>query len=97
MRVITEEAINAFYNKKRFKKNNTEVYVGEFTTMLILFTHTIAYLHHNNNDLEITTAGYNTATTRDRLNGIPGVHVTSRKGQLRLNGSEWDGKLIKIY
>jgi hypothetical protein len=25
------------------------------------------------------------------------VHVTSRKGQLRLNGAEWDGKLIKIY
>jgi len=95
MRVITEESINAFYNRKRFKKQNTEVYVGEFSTQLILFCHTIAILHENG-DLEVTTANHNTATTRNRLNGLKEVHVTCRNGNLRLNGSSWDGKLIRL-
>jgi hypothetical protein len=95
MRVITEQAINAFYNRKKFKKQNTEVYVGEFSTQLILFCHTIAILHENG-DLEITTANHNTATTRNRLNGLKNVHVTNKKGELKLNGELWDGKLIRL-
>lgn len=95
MRKITEEAIKAFYNKKRFKKQNTEVYVAEFTTLLILHGHTIAILY-SNNKIEVTTAGWNTTTTRDRLNGLDGVHVTSKKGELKLNGQSWDGKLKEV-
>jgi hypothetical protein len=95
MRTITEESINAFYANKRFKKRNMEVYVGEFTTQLRLNGHTIAILH-DNDLLEITTCGYNTNTTRDRLTALKGVTVRTKLGQLYLNGKKWDGKLIKI-
>lgn len=95
MRKITEESIDAFYSKKRFKKRNMEVYVGEFSTQLSLHGNTIAYLD-DDGVLEITTCGYNTNTTRDRLNGLKNVTVKTKLGQLYLNGEEWDGELIKI-
>jgi hypothetical protein len=95
MRKITEESINAFYANKRFKKRNMEVYVGEFSTQLRLFGHTIAILN-DNGVLEITTCGYNTNTTRDRLSALKGVTVRTKLGQLYLNNKEWDGELITI-
>ena len=95
MRKITEEAIEAFIDGKRFKKRNTEVYEGEFTTFLILHSNVIAY-RYDDGSIEITTCGWNTPTTRERLNGIPGVHVRSLKKQLYLNNQEWDGTLIRI-
>ena len=96
MRKITEEAIEAFYKRKRFKKQNTEVHVGEFTTTLRLHGNTIAILHYND-EVDITTANWNTNATRERLNGLRGVHVSSKKGELILNGSPWDGKLTRLW
>lgn len=96
MRKITEESIDAFLNNRRFKKKNTEVYIGEFNTLLILFGNTIAYRDNLSGNMEITTCGWNSATTRERLNGIPSVHIKSLKKQLYLNGQQWDGKLIRI-
>jgi hypothetical protein len=95
MRKITEESINAFYANKRFKKRNMEVYVGEFSTQLRLHGHTIAILN-NNGVLEITTCGYNTKITRDRLSALKGVTVRTELGQLYLNGKEWNGNLTTI-
>ena len=95
MRKITEESVNAFYANKRFKKRNMEVYVGEFSNQLRLYGHTIAILN-DNGVLEITTCGYNTNTTRDRLSALKGVTVRTKLGQLYLNGKEWDGELITI-
>lgn len=95
MRKITEESINAFYSKKRFRKRNMEVYVGEFATQLRLHGHTIAILN-DNGMLEITTCGYNTNTTRDRLSALKGVILRTKLGQLYLNNVKWDGKLITI-
>ena len=48
------------------------------------------------NRLQITTAGWNTVTTRERLNGLPNVSVIQRKGKLYLNGKEWDGEWIEV-
>ena len=96
MRKITEESIDAFYANKRFKKKNMEVYVGEFSTQLILHGHTIAILN-NNGMLEITTCGYNTNTTRDRLSALKGVTVRTKLGQLYLNNVKWDGKLTQLF
>lgn len=44
----------------------------------------------------ITTAGWNTKTTKDRLNALPNVSVKTIKGQLMLNDKEWDGSPIKV-
>lgn len=43
----------------------------------------------------ITDAGWNTVTTRERLNGL-GCQVHTQKGQLYLNGEKWDGKWIDL-
>jgi hypothetical protein len=95
MRKITEEAVKAFINRKRFKKNNTEVYIGEFTTLLFLFSNAIA-IKYDDGSIEITTCGWNTRTTIERLNGIDGVSIRKTKKQLYLNNEPWDGTLIKI-
>jgi len=95
MRKITEDSINAFYNKKRFKQRNMEVYIGEFSTQLRLHGNTIAIMN-DNGVLEITTCGYDTRTTKDRLSALKGIKVRTRQGQLYLNNKEWDGELITI-
>jgi hypothetical protein len=96
MRKITEEAIDRFLDCRVFKKSNTEVSIeyklGEWVSILKLFGNTIAELNHNTRILKITTAGYNTTTTRERLSGLPGVSVRSKQGQAYLNEEEWDGK-----
>ena len=78
---------------------------GEFNVMSIvdndvavmyLFDNEIAFYNPTTKVLQITTAGWNTATTRERLNGLPNVSVTQRKGQLYLNGKEWDGELTVV-
>lgn len=95
MKRITEESINAFYANKRFKQKNTEVYIEKDNTQLKLYNHTIAILY-DNGLLKITTAGWNTHTTRDRLNGLKNVSVKTKLGQLYLNNKKWDGEIITI-
>lgn len=64
----------------------------------------VLYLHGNPiarrrldlGTLEITTAGWNTTTTKERLNGIPGVRVHTKAYQLFLNDKPWDGNWIAI-
>ena len=95
MRKITKESINAFYNRKPFKKSNMVVENGEGKTYLKLFGNVIATLDEVN-ELFITTAGWNSVTTRDRLNGLNEVRLGTKKGQLYLNNIPWDGKLTNI-
>jgi hypothetical protein len=94
MRKITQEAVVAFYNRKQFKKDNTRVDVDATIAHMYLFNNRIATI--NANGLFITTAGWDTPTTKERLNGLRGVHVYTYKGQLYLNGKEWDGREIKV-
>ena len=53
--------------------------------------------------MQVTTAKFNTVTTRDRLNMLPGVWVRCRKGNLQINFTndqskwqDWDGQWINI-
>jgi len=46
--------------------------------------------------VHITTAGYDTVTTRSRLNEIPGVHVNKVRGALQLNGKPWNGSWTDV-
>jgi hypothetical protein len=46
--------------------------------------------------LAITNAGWFTNTTKERLNGIPGVSICQKKGDWYLNGRKWDGGWITI-
>ena len=95
MRKITKESIKAFYNREPFKKSNMIVENKEEKTYLKLFNDTIAMLDEAN-ELFITTAGWNSVTTRERLNGLNEVSLGTNKGQLYLNNIPWDGKLVNI-
>lgn len=46
--------------------------------------------------LFITNAGWESNTTKERLNGINGVSIQQKKGVWYLNGTEWNGELIKV-
>ena len=95
MRKITKESIQAFYNREPFKKSNTIVENIEGVTKLKLHNNTIAKLDEND-ELFITTADWNSVTTRERLNGLSGVRLGTSKGQLYLNNVPWDGELVNI-
>ena len=95
MRKITKESIKAFYNREPFKKSNMIVENIKGVTKLKLHNNTIAELDENI-ELFITTANWNTRTTRERLNGLTEVRLGTKKGQLYLNNIPWDGKLTNI-
>ena len=80
MRKITQQASDAFFNRGNFKGKNT--YVTCFATIshLYLFNNRIARRHEG--DTFFTLAGYNTATTRERLNGVLFGKITTKKGKV---------------
>lgn len=87
MRQITKEAVDAFLNGYYYKKSNMEVTCGQM------------YLHGNkiawfdiNGQLWISHCGYRTNTTKERLNGLPGVNIRQRNYQWYLNGEEWNSR-----
>lgn len=99
MRKITQGSVNAFINSKNYKQANTEIVVNETSssgtiTQMFLFGNLIA--EHSDTGLSITNAGFQTNTTKERLNGLPGVRISQKNGQWYLNGREWDGEWIKI-
>ena len=94
MRKITADAIRAFRNGNKFKRDNTEVRIYGQQWLLMLHNHVIASLEPEG--LFITSAGWETPTTKERLNGLPNVHIVQKNFQWFLNGEAWDGSLIKI-
>ncbi len=97
MRKITSESVNAYLNAKEFKKSNMSVTLLPNVTILKLYGNEIAYLYNDpQKTLSITDAGWETVTTKERLNGIPNVKISQIKGKWHLNGVEWDGKLIDV-
>jgi hypothetical protein len=46
--------------------------------------------------LQISNAGWASNTTKERLNGIPGVHIKQKNWTWYLNGQEWDGGWKRI-
>jgi len=101
MRKITQDAIRAFTNMQPFKRGNTEVKIlkdeGSLKpnfARLILHGNTIAEKSHKG--IQITSAGWKTNTTKERLNGLPNVNITQKDFVWYLNGHAWNGGWIKI-
>lgn len=90
MRKITSKAVEALMNGYDYKCGNTEI------------RKTAMYLHGNKiawrvkSMLFISNCGYFTATTKERLNGLPNVTIQQIKGEWYLNGKKWDGKTIRV-
>lgn len=85
MRKITEQASNAFHNARDFRSGNTQVNRRIDGVELTLHGHTIA--KNTSEGLHINLCGWNTNTTRERLNGLQGVRLHTKKGQAFLNGN----------
>ena len=95
MRKITSDAINAFMCRETFSRDNTQVTVHPTDTRLLLHGNLIATIDLMGN-IKVTNAGWATNTTKERLNGIPGVSIQQKNYQWYLNDKEWDGGWITV-
>lgn len=105
MRKITKESINAFLNRREFKKQNMEVVKLGFNDYdnyyLQLHGNTIAVLYQDNK-IEITNAGWESNTTKERLNGLIYLSGSNFKPIYQknwvwyLNNEEWNGNFKPI-
>ena len=89
-RQITKEIVKAFMNDQAKRMGNSEVHTDFISTRLYLFNNLVAIKKKDTGKIEVSMAGYPTVTARERLNGIPGVSITQRKGIQYLNGVEID-------
>jgi hypothetical protein len=97
MRKITIETVMAFMEARPFRKDNMTIEVLPNVTIMRLFGNAIAYRYNDpDRTLSVTNCGWKSATTKERLNAIPGVHIRQTKGKWYLNGEAWDGKLIDV-
>lgn len=88
MRKITIDACAAFEARRNFSHGNTDVLVDDDSTTLCLHGSAIAK-RDSDGRLLIRTAGYPSATIKERLNGLEGVRVWHEYGVLHLNGKRW--------
>lgn len=95
-RKITQDAISAFMSGQKFNRDNTTVFVGETGTSSLHLHGNLIARRFPCGRLEIGNGGWSSNTTKERLNGIPGVSVCQRKGVWYLNGVEWDGWWIQV-
>lgn len=72
MRKVTRDASQAFINGTPFKSGNTQVRVSDGHISLQLHGHTIATRPHGRplGETVLSLCGWNTPTTRERLNGL---------------------------
>jgi len=95
MRKITKEAVDKFLSKTPFRKSNMSVEEIGGVYKLKLHGNTIATIDELG-VLSVSNAGWTTNTTKERLNGIPGVRVHQKNWNWFLNGVEWDGSWKRI-
>ena len=95
MRKITKEAVSKFLNRETFKKSNMEVDEGYGQFRLKLHGNVIATIDELG-VLSVSNAGWASNTTKERLNGIPGVRVNQKNWNWYLNGNEWSGEWTRI-
>ena len=95
MRKITSEAVDRFLNRSEFKKSNMAVSIEEGITYLKLHNNKIAALLADGR-MWVSNAGWRSNTTKERLNGLPGVNIYQRNWEWFLNNQPWDGKPVYI-
>ena len=93
MRTITNESVNAFINGRSFKKANMKVELHEDNVFLYLHDNMIA--NREGNKLFITHCGWQTTTTKERLNGVLDAfnlpRLSQKKGVWYIGTEEFNG------
>ena len=95
MRKITQESVKNFIDGVPFKKSNMSVTREGTIYYLKLHGNKIA-ARLEDGRMWISNAGWDTPTTKERLNGLPGVNIIQRNWNWILNGMQWDGTPIFI-
>lgn len=90
MRKITLDIVKSFRNGLTRKIGNSRT-DGE---SLWLFENKIAEWRHE--ELWICNGGWNSVTTKERLNGLPGVKIQQVNGTWYLNSREWNGGWVSV-
>lgn len=91
MRRITKEAVDAFMDGRHYKKSNMDVR----DNCMYLHGNKIAWFDRNK-QLWISNCGWQSNTTKERLNALPNVNIVQRNYQWYLNGQPWNGQEICI-
>lgn len=97
MRKITREACRAFECQRNFKRGNTEIkrFINNEVNMEYrLHGNLIAYSCPKG--IFISNGGWSSNTTKERLNGLSGVHIHQKNFTWFLNGEAWNGDWVKI-
>lgn len=90
MTKVNKNAAESFIDFIPYHGDNTVVViVSESEAILALYGHAIA--KNENGKISITNAGFETKTTKSRLNSIPGVDIVVIDSVWYLNGNEWNG------
>ena len=90
MRQITQKIVHAFNGRYALKIDNSRT-DGH---TLWLFDNRIA--EWRSDGLWISNAGWNSKTTKERLNGLSGVRIQQVRGNWFLNGRLWDGGWVNV-
>ena len=91
MRKIETEMQTAIANRKNWSKSNTSVSANdEGTTFVTLHGNLIAQIS-NNGDMKLSSCGWQTVTTKSRLNAIldvflHNVHIVQRQFEWYIDG-----------
>lgn len=94
MKIVTQNAVNCFNKGGNATFSNTQVTTSNGVTKLFLFGNLIAV--KENGVTRISNAGWGSNTTKERLNGLVGVHIQQKKGEWFLNGEKWNGNWKQI-
>lgn len=93
MRKITKQAVEALTQRKKFSKNNTEVDYDSTNGRWCMYLHGNLIAELNDfGALLIRNAGWFSNTTKERLNGLPGVSIYQKNYKWYLNGQHWNGE-----
>jgi beta-xylosidase len=91
MRKITREIVAAFMMRETKRIGNS------YTDGTTLYLHDNAIAKFDKDGrLWITNAGWKSNTTKERLNGLPGVSIHQRNYTWYLNDEPWNGDWVRI-
>jgi len=90
MRQVTQLAVTNWLMRKKFRRGNTHT----DGTTLYLHGNPIAKIDDSDGLVYVRSAGWETNTTKERLNGIAGVHIHQKNYEWYLNGCLWTNSHI---
>jgi hypothetical protein len=90
MKKVTNQILSAFYNNESKTVQNTK------TDGKAIYLHGNKIAEKRSDGIYISNSGWQSNTTKERLNALQGVSIQQKDFVWYLNGKAWDGNWIKI-